>query len=192
MRTASTILAAWMALSLAGSALAQSPLRQTQGGVAPGAGMQGPARAQLEEDIRRGFARAVRMRVGLSDDQMQRLGPLTRRYEEQRRRLQLEERDARMSLQTVIRDETAPDSVKIEQLLQRLLDVQRRRVQLAESEQGELAAIMTPIQRAKYLALQEQVRRRLEQMRAPPRGPMDGDLPGPAGRRGRPPQRPQR
>ena len=33
-----------------------------------------------------------------------------------------------------------------------------------ESEQRELSTIMTPIQRAKYLALQEQVRRRLEQL----------------------------
>ena len=35
---------------------------------------------------------------------------------------------------------------------------------------------MTPLQRAKYLGFQEQVRRRLEQMRPPMGGP-DGGMP---------------
>ena len=167
--------------------MAQFPMQQAVGGPPPRARLQDPARTQLEQDIRRGFARAVRMRVGLSDDQMRLLGPLTQRYEAQRRQLQQEERDARTGLQAMIREEAAPDSGKVEELLARLLDVERRRVQMAESEQRELATFMTPIQRAKYLALQEQVRRRLEQMRPPPRGPFGEDMPGPPPRRGRPP-----
>jgi hypothetical protein len=43
--------------------------------------------------------------------------------------------------------------------------VQRRRLELATEEQRELAAIMTPVQRARYLALQETVRRRADEMR---------------------------
>jgi hypothetical protein len=122
-------------------------------------------RARLEGDIRRGFARAVRERVGLSDAQMRQLGPLSQRHEQQRRRLQLEERNTRTSLRVAVRDYQPADSAKVGQLLQNLIDIQRRRVQLLESEQRDLSAIMTPVQRARYLALQEQVRRRLEQMR---------------------------
>jgi periplasmic protein CpxP/Spy len=122
-------------------------------------------RARLAGDIRRGFARAVRQRVGLSDTQMRQLGPLSQRHEQQRRRLQLEERNTRTSLRVAVRDYQPADSAKVGQLLQNLIDIQRRRVQLLESEQRDLSAIMTPVQRARYLALQEQVRRRLEQMR---------------------------
>jgi hypothetical protein len=50
-------------------------------------------------------------------------------------------------------------------MLQRLVDHQKRRATLLESEQRDLATIMTPIQRARYMALQEQVRRQVEQRR---------------------------
>jgi len=186
-----------MALTLAASSLlsnalvSQRPMRQAQGagqGAAPNAGpMQGEGRAQLEGRVRREFARVVRNRVGLSDEQMQKLGPLTQRLEEQRRSLQMDERDARVALQGIILGDTPTDSAKVDQLLDNLLDVQRKRLQLAESEQKELATFMTPIQRAKYLAMQEQVRRRLEQLRPPPGAPFgDGPQQG-RGRRQGPP-----
>jgi Spy/CpxP family protein refolding chaperone len=127
-------------------------------------GQAAPGRAQLEGEVRRGFARAVRERVGLTDDQMRRLAPVTQQHEQQRRQLQIEERGARMALQLAMSDST-PDQAKVSQELQRLLDIQKRRIALLESEQKDLAAIMNPVQRARYMALQEQVRRRMEQMR---------------------------
>lgn len=121
-------------------------------------------RARLEGEIRRGFARAIRQRVGLSEQQMRQLGPVTQRHEQQRRQLQMEERRTRMALRDAIGDSLG-DSAKVGRHLQALVEIQKRRVQLLEAEQRDLAAIMTPIQRAKYMAVQEQVRRRLEQMR---------------------------
>lgn len=141
-----------------------------------------PGRAQLEGEIRRGFARAVRERVGLSDDQMRRLAPVTQRHEQERRQLQLDERATRMALQIVMRD-SIPDQQKVTQHLDHMLDIQKRRVALLEREQKDLADIMTPVQRARYMALQEQVRRRLEQMQQ--RRMMGADQPPP--RRGPPP-----
>jgi len=46
-----------------------------------------------------------------------------------------------------------------------LFRIQRTRIDLAEQEQRDLAKFMQPAQRAGYLALQEQLRRRVEQMR---------------------------
>lgn len=152
--------------------------------VAQGQAPQQQERARLEGEIRRGFARAVRQRVGLSDEQMRRLGPLTQKHEQRRRQLQVDERRARIGLQTELRA-AAPDTVAVARLLDSLLDVQRRRMQLIEAEHRELAAIMTPVQRARYLALQEQVRRRVEQMRPRPPGAPGEGLPP---RRGRPPR----
>lgn len=123
-----------------------------------------PRRMLLEGEVRRSFARLVREGAGLSDEQMTRLAPITRKHEQQRRALQQEERGTRMSLQTELRREV-PDTGAVSRLLDRLLDVQRRRFQLVEAEHRDLATVMTPVQRARYLALQEQVRRRMEQMR---------------------------
>jgi hypothetical protein len=159
---------------------AQLPGDRVRGGDSVG-------RARLEDEIRRGFARAVRQRVGLSQEQMGRLIPLTQRYEQDRRRLQIEDRDARMSLRRILRDESSADAKEVDQLLQKLVDVQKRRAQLLESEQRELSAIMTPLQRAKYMALQEQVRRRLEQMRQR-RMSLEGDPPPGPQPRQRPPR----
>ena len=136
-------------------------------GQAPGAP---PQRARLEGEIRRGFARAVRERVGLSEEQMRQLAPLTQKHEQQRRAIQQDERKTRVALQTELRSER-PDTANVARLLDALLGVQRRRMQMIEAEHKDLASVMTPVQRARYLALQEQVRRRVEQMRQgrPPR-----------------------
>lgn len=122
-------------------------------------------RARLEGEVRRGFAQLVRQRVGLSDDQMRRLAPLARSHDQQRRDLQLEERRTRASLRDLLRQARPADSTRVARLLQTLVDIQKRRVALVDVEQRDLATIMTPFQRARYVALQEQVRRRLEQMR---------------------------
>ena len=142
-----------------------------------------PPRGELEAELRRGFARAVRQRVGLNDDQMRRLAPVTQKYANERARIQLDERQARMELGRILRDSVPADSAKLEGLMARLLDVQKRRVQIMEQEQRELATIMSPLQRARFLGLQEQMRRQLEERR---RGRGEG-MGGPPPRRGPPP-----
>lgn len=138
-----------------------------------------PPRGELEAELRRGFARAVRQRVGLSEDQMRRLVPITQKYATERARLQLDERQARMELGRILRDSVPADSAKIEGLMARMLDVQKRQVQLLEQEQKELATIMSPLQRARFIALREQMRRQMEERR---RGRGEGQG-GPPGRR---------
>ena len=144
------------ALALANVAPAQAIASRAQDPV---------ARQRLEAELRRGFARAVRVRVGLTEDQMTRLRPIAQRYEQQRRQLQVQERDTRQALRAALRNEQTADQSQVDQLLQTMVEIQKRRLQLVEAEQRDLATVMTPVQRAKYLALQEQIRRRLEQMR---------------------------
>ena len=123
-------------------------------------------REQLEARLRREYTRVVRQRVGLSDEQMSRLGPINQRFAGERRTLQIQERDTRMAIQRAIRDSAArTDTAAVSGLLQRLVDLQKRRVQLLEDEQRALATIMTPVQRARYMALQEQTRRQVDQRR---------------------------
>ena len=49
--------------------------------------------------------------------------------------------------------------------LDRVLQLQRQRLDLMADEQKDLAGFLTPVQRAKYAALQEQIRRRVENAR---------------------------
>jgi hypothetical protein len=49
--------------------------------------------------------------------------------------------------------------------LARLVQAQRKRADLLEAEQKELAGFLNPVQRAKYLALREQLQKRVAQLR---------------------------
>ena len=122
-------------------------------------------RAQLEQRFREMLYQATRRRVGLSDAQMNKLVPVNQRFETQRRSLQRQERQTRLALRDAMLDSTHADDAKISGYLDQLMQLQRQRVDMLEQEQRDLAEFMTPLQRARYTALQEQVRRRVEQLR---------------------------
>jgi hypothetical protein len=127
-------------------------------------GAAGANRAQLERRFQQMLYQATRRRVGLSDAQMNQLVPINRRFEQQRRQLQREERQTRLSLRDAMRDSAQADQGRISGYMDRLVQLQRQRADLLEQEQKDLAQFMTPLQRARYTALQEQVRRRMEQL----------------------------
>ena len=57
------------------------------------------------------------------------------------------------------------DQSQVSTALDRVLRIQRERTDLQIEEQRAFAEFMTPVQRAKYAALQEQLRRRAEKLR---------------------------
>jgi hypothetical protein len=119
--------------------------------------------------IRQSFTRAVRTQVGLNDDQMRKLAPINAKFSRQRQALSQEERAARVSLRDEL-DKQNPDEAKVAQLSDQLQLYPRKRLDLNDAEDKELSAIMTPVQLARYRALQERVQRQLNMMR-PPMGP---------------------
>lgn len=127
-------------------------------------------RDSLELRVRQRMDMMLRTQLGLSDEQLGRLQAMSRRFEPQRRALFQQERETRASLRQLVAagDTTAADQITA--LLDRIVQLQRQRVALLESEQRELASFMTPMQRARYFGLEEQIRRRMEEMRdqAPP------------------------
>jgi hypothetical protein len=96
--------------------------------------------------------------------------------ESQRRLLNEQERDVRVGLRAEVMRGDSANQERVARQVDQLIDVQRKRIDLLAREQRALAAFMTPTQRAQYLAIQDQVRRRMEDMRGRPRR-------GPAGRR---------
>jgi Spy/CpxP family protein refolding chaperone len=138
----------------------------------PGIGRQvqgnqqvGGNRAQLERQFQQMLYQMTRRRVGLTDAQMNQLVPVNQRFETQRRNLQRQERQTRLALRDAMRDSSQSDEGRISGYLDQLVQLQRQRVELFAQEQRDLAQFMTPLQRARYTALQEQVRRRVQMRR---------------------------
>ena len=147
----------------------------------PPAGREdGPRRQALEARLRQQLWRVTKNRVGLTDEQMTQLAQTSRPFETQRRQLAVQERDERLALRREILAGANANQDRVAAALDRVLDLQRRRAQLQIDEQRALAAFMSPVQRAKYAALQEQLRRRAENLRGqrarPPGGPRDDAL----------------
>ena len=147
-------LVAIVAMGASGRAFGQAPTRPDPG----------VARADVQERVRERFARLLRERVGLNEDQLRRLAPLSRSFEQRRQTLFRDERAARSALRRELSAPTA-DQARVAAQIDRLFVLQRQRLDLAAEEQRELAAFMTPVQRARYLALQEHLRRRAEDLR---------------------------
>ena len=135
----------------------------------PGPDSAPAGRQALEQRVRQRMAAVVQQRLGLNADQMRRLGEVNREMESQRRLLHQQERDLRVSLRTEVMRGDSANQESVARFVDQLIDVQRRRIELLSREQRALAAFMTPTQRAQYLAIQDQVRRRMEDMQRRPR-----------------------
>ena len=157
-----TLLALALALPLFAGDLSAQAERRRQ---APRAGQGLPPRQQLEARLRQNLWRVTKSRVGLTDDQMTKLAQTSRPFDAQRRELATQEREERLALRREILAGQSADQQRIGAALDRVLELQRRRAQLQIDEQRALGAFMSPMQRAKYAALQEQLRRRAERLR---------------------------
>ncbi len=165
-----SFLAIALALPLLAGDLSAQVARRRQ---TPRAGQVAPQRQQLEARLRQRLWGITKNRVGLTDDQMTRLSQTSRPFDVQRRDLAVQERAERLALRREILAGPGADQQRIATSLDRVLELQRRRAQLQIDEQRSLAAFMTPMQRARYAALQEQLRRRAENLRRQRAGAAD-------------------
>jgi periplasmic protein CpxP/Spy len=122
-------------------------------------------RDSLESRVRQRMEQVLQRQLGLNDDQMRRLGATNRRFANQRRDLLIRERQVRLGLRDEIELGDSTRNPQVAKLLDEMLLLQRRRLDLLETEQKELATFMTPHQRARYFGMEEQIRRRVEEMR---------------------------
>ncbi|MCC6319471.1 MAG: hypothetical protein IT361_17500 [Gemmatimonadaceae bacterium] len=123
-------------------------------------------RATLEKRFHERLEAVLRQRLGLTDDQVRRLQDANGRFEARRRDLFTEERQVRTDLRRAVGSDSATaTNDEVAALLDRAMRVQRQRFDLMEAEQKELATFLTPIQRARYFGLLEQVRRQMDDMR---------------------------
>jgi len=161
--------------------------------IPPGTAQGGrPDRQALEQRFRQRFEQLLKERLSLTDAQLAQVVEVNARLDGRRRELFTEERTVRMEMRRLLAEgEDAASQERVKLLLEQALRVQRLRLELVETEQRELEAFLTPMQRVRYLGLQEQLRKRADEMRRRSSGDSSPDLFGddseaPAGKPRRP------
>lgn len=189
MRRLATLTTALL-VAAASLASAQQPESTSTRPVPARAGRLGRGRAALEargqntdqqelvRRVRQAFSGVVRRQLNLNDDQARQLQRVEKKYQQQRAQITRDEHQTRLALAAAILDTTGSvDQDKIAGYMDQLVAAQHKRADLLEAEQKELAGFLTPLQRAKYQGLREQLTKRVTQMR------QQG-----GGRRGAPPE----
>lgn len=168
--------------------------------LAAGAGAQAAPdagqRDSLESRVRARMAQVMRTQLGLNDEQVRRLQATNRRFEGQRRELFEQERRVRIELRAAIEIGDTTQNARVGPLLDRTIQLQRERLDLLDAEQKELSTFLTSVQRARLYGFEEQMRRRVQEMREgsgrpdganAPRRPTGGRPGAPPGGTPRPP-----
>jgi Spy/CpxP family protein refolding chaperone len=122
----------------------------------------------LEKRLKERTGAVVKERLALTDAQMTRLQSTNRQFESQRSQLITRERDVRRELRKQIQSGDAANQARVGQLLDQAMQLERQRLELQQNEQRELAKFLTPVQRAKLFGLQNELRRRAQDMRDRP------------------------
>lgn len=116
-------------------------------------------RRAMIEQMQLRIERLLRERLQLTDSQAVRLRAVGTRMDIARRKLGEEESDFRRALRKELTPGVTPNEVRISRLMDRWPVLERSRIALQEQEQKELASFLQPIQRARFFALQDELRR---------------------------------
>jgi hypothetical protein len=122
------------------------------------------SRPALEQQFRERVAKLTQNRVGLSDGQMAQLDQSNAHFAPMLTQVAAQEREARQQLRLEMTSGGQPNQQHVSDLLDASLRFQKQRISIIEAEQKDLARFMTPVQRARYIALQQQFRRRAQEL----------------------------
>jgi periplasmic protein CpxP/Spy len=128
------------------------------------AGSPTPDRAALEQQFRQRSAKVAQQKLGLTDAQLAQLEQTSARYGPQLNQLLAQERETRRQLRLEMSAGNKANQQHVSALLDSSISFQKQRIAIVESEQKDLARFLTPTQRAGYIALQAQIRRRAQEL----------------------------
>ena len=138
------------------------------GGIPKAARAQAPdsARAErLRQLIEDRFAERLSTELALTADQEERVSVVLSAWGRKRREIEREERLLRRELGGEMRPGVAADERKVNRLVDGILDARLAYVQTFKDELRELTGVLTPIQRAQYVLLRDQLQRRVQEVR---------------------------
>lgn len=134
-------------------------------------------REEMESRFRAQFAKAMKQRLGLTDEQAAQMETAVGGFQADRMALRHEEMALRLRVEAIFKDENASDE-EARDVLQRLAALRLNEARLFESEQKKLLEILSPTQVVRFHAMREQMGGRIQQMRG---GGPPGTSPHPGG-----------
>lgn len=133
-------------------------------------------RLQMERRLQDRINQAVRQRLRPTEEQFTKLREVAARMEEERRVLRMEDQTARFAMRQELAAGDKANEAHVSELLDQMQRFERRRFELMEREQKELAKFLTPSQRARYIGLQDQLRMQMQEIQQRRQG-VEGEAP---------------
>jgi len=137
-----------------------------QDGDAPG----GPQAARLRELIRQRWNVQVRRQLDLTDDQASKLHATEDRFFERRQEVMQRQRLVLQGLRRQLEPGAAADPDSVRSLMDAREANRAAIAQLERDEDREMAAYLTPVQRARYQLMRQRLQERIAEMRRQRRG----------------------
>lgn len=140
-----------------------------------------PGVEALQQQVMQRFLQTYRSQAGLTPDQDRRFQEVFRRSIQQRRALQMRERELWRALEGQMRPGIAANPDSVTKLLDAVMAQRAALVEQARAEQREYSQFLTPVQRGQLVIMLERlqqqvesiVRRRMEMQGRPGRMPPD-------------------
>jgi Spy/CpxP family protein refolding chaperone len=123
-----------------------------------------PNRVALEQQFRERSAKVAQQKLGLTDAQLAQLEESNARFAPQINQLVVQERDTRRQLRLEMTSGNQANQQRVSDLLDNTVRLQKQRIALVEAEQKDLARFLSPVQRAGYVSLQAQFRKRAQEL----------------------------
>jgi len=142
-----------------------------------GGGMQD--RAEVEQRVRAQMDRMMRERLGLTDEEAERLSEVRQSFDGRRRELARSEQAARIRVEALML-EGGEDDVEALELLARMTELRSQEADLFVEEQTAFLEILTPVQVLHMQSMRDQLGQRIRALRRG-RGRDPGDMRRPGG-----------
>lgn len=110
------------------------------------------------------YEKILRERLAFTEDQIVKWRAWNKRNAVDRMALDGEERDLRKVLRSELAQGVTPNEAKVVEAMDKWPVVARKRIALQEKESKELATFIGPVQRARLFALQDEMRRGMQEM----------------------------
>lgn len=137
----------------------------SRGGGMPRGGMAGdPQRMPMDRRLQDRINQLIRQRLALSDEQFDKMREVASRIEDDRRSLRSEEMTTRFAMRQELFAGDKANDKRVSELLDQMARIDRRRLDLQEREQRDLAKFLTATQRARYIGMQEELRREMQDL----------------------------
>lgn len=127
-------------------------------------------RRQLQQQVIERLLQNARLQAGLTDEQFERYREIARRSMASRNEIQRRERGLWQALEGQMRPGVAANEDSVTALIDSLVTIPERHIELARAEQQAYAEFVTPVQRAQLLLIHRRFQnniRRIMQRRTP-------------------------